>query len=63
MNQSKLVYIVLILLVLYLGIKIIKSLLPLLLFAAIFAVVYAFINPDFRAKAMAGLTYLKNRLF
>jgi hypothetical protein len=63
MNQSKLVYIVLILLAVYLGIRIIKSLLPLLLFAAIFAVVYAFINPDFRAKAMAGLTYLKNRLF
>lgn len=63
MNQNKLVYLVLILLAVFLGIKIVKSLFPILLFLAIFAAVYAFIDPNFRAKIIAALTYLKNRIF
>ena len=63
MNQRKLIYLVLILLAVYLGIKIVKSLFPILLFIAIFAAVYAFIDPNFKAKLTAAITYIKNRIF
>jgi uncharacterized membrane protein YbaN (DUF454 family) len=63
MNQRKLIYLVLILLAVYLGIKIVKSLFPILLFIAIFAAVYAFIDPNFKAKLAAAIAYIKNRIF
>lgn len=63
MTQQKLIYIVLLLLAFYLAIKIVKSLFPILLFAAIFIAVYAFIDPDFRSKLTGLITYIKNRLF
>jgi uncharacterized membrane protein YbaN (DUF454 family) len=63
MSQNRLIYIALILLVVFLAVKIVASLFPILIFLTIFAAVYAFIDPDFRAKVTAALTYLKNRLF
>ncbi len=63
MSQNRLIYIALILLVVFLSIKIVASLFPILIFLAIFAAVYAFIDPDFRAKMTGVVTYLKNRLF
>jgi hypothetical protein len=63
MSQNRLIYIALILLVVFLAIKIVASLFPILIFLAIFAAVYAFIDPDFKAKITGLLTYLKNRLF
>jgi uncharacterized membrane protein YbaN (DUF454 family) len=63
MSQNRLIYIAVILLIVFLAIKIVASLFPILIFLAIFAAVYAFIDPNFRAKITGALTYLKNRLF
>jgi hypothetical protein len=61
MDQKKLIYIAAILLIVYLSIKIVKALFPILVFIAIFVAVYAFIDPNFRAKLKGIFTYLKNR--
>lgn len=63
MEKDKLIYIVLILAGIYLGLRIVKMIIPLLIFASIAIAVYAMIDSDFRAKVKGVLTYLKNKIF
>lgn len=63
MNREKLIYILLILLIVYVGLRVFRLVFPILILAFAAAFIYSRFDADFRAKFNAAITYLKNRIF
>lgn len=63
MNREKLIYIAILLLIVFLALKIVRLLFPILLFIAIFVGVYAAMSPEFRMKIGSIWQAIRSKFF